>query len=983
MRHGVNLATIDPAVAFLDALAAGWLAQAGDDPWQASLGLILLPTRRAARALSEAFLRQTGGRPLLLPRITAFGALDEAPLTLSGALDLPPAVDPAERLAVLSRLILALDGRAGLPTGIDRAWPLAAELARLMDEAERAEIDLEAALRDLPVGEHAAHWQTTLTFLQIVTRTWPDFLAHGGLLNPAARQVRLLHAQARAWEDAPPAHPVWVAGTTAGIPAVARLLRVVARLPQGRVVLPGVDLDMAEAAWDAIEAAHPQAGLRNLLVGLDATRGDVARWDGPGWEQGGSGRAALLGRALLPAAALGEWRIRAPVALDGLAVLRPADQQEEAVAIALALREALETPGRRAALVTPDRDLAARVAAELLRFGVVADDSAGEPLAQTPPATFLRLIAQAVAERFAPIPLLALLKHPLAAGGLAPAAFRSAARALELARLRGPRPAAGLDGMRSGLDSERAAALLDTLEACLAPLLVLAAQTAAAPADLLAGLVLAAEALAATDAEPGPARLWSGDEGEALAMLLAGLQAALPVVPDQRPETLAGLLEAALDGPRVRSRRALRGRDGAEHPRVFIWGLLEARLQAVDVVVLGGLTEAMWPPATDPGPWLSRPMRAAIALPSPEELVGQAAHDFVMTACAAPLAILSVPRRRDGAPCVPARWITRLEALLAGQDRRLTEHPAVAWARALDLPDAPRAVAPPRPCPPVALRPRKLSVTEIETWLRDPYAIYARHILSLRALAPIDEATDAADYGSIVHAALHGFLQGVGAAWPADARALLADAMDGALARAGLRPALFAWWRPRLGRIAAWVAETEADRRARQRPVALRAEVRGEYVLTAPAGPFLLTGRADRIERRADGTLAILDYKTGQPPGQADIDRGLAPQLPLEAVMAAAAGFGPELAGEAAELTYWHLSGGFSPGDVMQVSKGDAAAIAALVATARDKLAELVAAYDDPARTYLSQPHPGFAPRFSDYAQLARVGEWGATEAPE
>ena len=247
-------------MAFLDALAAEWLAGAGD-PLHAAHGLILLPTRRAARALAEAFLRASGGRPLLLPRITALGALDEAPLALAGALDLPPAVERTQRLAALARLILAMGGADGAPRTADRAWILAGELAALMDEAERAEIDLVDRLPEAADPAFATHWARTLQFLHIVTRAWPDWLAEQGLMNPAARQVALLNAQADAWEQEPPAERILVAGTTGGIPAVARLLRVIARLPTGAVVLPGLDTDMGEEIWAELDASHPQAGL--------------------------------------------------------------------------------------------------------------------------------------------------------------------------------------------------------------------------------------------------------------------------------------------------------------------------------------------------------------------------------------------------------------------------------------------------------------------------------------------------------------------------------------------------------------------------------------------------------------------------------------------------------------------------------------------------------------------------------------------------
>ncbi len=1032
----MNLFAIPPHVPFLDAVAADWLDRAAT-PLAVADGLILLPTRRAARSLADAFLRVSGGQALLLPRIMALGALDEAPLALAGALDLPPAVEPAQRLAVLTQMILGLQGHHGAPRTADRAWPLAVELAALMDEAERSDIDLAARLPDAADDRFAAHWAETLTFLAIVTHAWPAWLAEQGLLNPAARQVALLDAQAEEWRAAPPHERVLLAGTTGGIPAVARLARVIAGLPTGAVVLPGLDTDMTDSAWGALSDSHPQAGLRRLLDGLGGTRGDILPLpQGEGESAVPPARAATISRALLPGQALNDWTGAGTAEIAGLLRLTPADQQEEAAAIALVLRQALETRGARAALVTPDRDLAGRVATELARYGVIADDSAGEKLTATPPAVFLRLLAVALAEHLAPVPLLAVLKHPLAGAGLSPAACRAGARALELAALRGPRPGPGLTGLRQGVDRVRAdwageggarearagelqahpdlahpdlahrdvaddrrdppaaAALLARIETCLEPALRATAAVEAAPADMLAGLIAAAERLAATDDLPGPSRLWAGEEGEALATALSAVQAALPVLGDQPRGVLPGLLDAVLEGAVVRTRRALRGGAGAEHPRVFIWGLLEARLQSAEVIVLGGLVEGVWPPLVEPGPWLSRPMRTTIGLPSPEEAVGQAAHDFTQAACAAPMVVLSCPRRRDGAPAVPARWLTRLEVFLKGQGTKgdaanggatgggglsLPEHPAADWARQLDQPaGGAHPVRPPEPRPLVKLRPRKLSVTEIETWLRDPYAIHARRILRLKPLDPLDQETDAADYGELVHAGLHRFLREHGTAWPPNAAVRLREALGIALAQTAPREALRAWWTPRLDRIADWVAEIEAARRAVVPPTAIVSEARGSWALPHPGGSFELIGRADRIERRSGLGLAILDYKTGTPPSQSEVDAGLAPQLLLEAAMAQAGAFGADLTAPVAELIYWHLSGGFDPGSSTSLFKGNAATIATAVAEAAAALARLIDAFDDPARPYLSHPHPGRAPRFADYAQLARVAEWSA-----
>ena len=1057
----LNLYTVPPHVPFLEALARGWLASPagrGNDPLEMSRGLILLPTRRSARALADAFLRVRDGAPMLLPRITALGALDEAPLALAGALDLPPPVEPMQRLAALSKLILAMNGKGGAPRTADRAWLLAKELASLMDEAERAGIDLARRLPDAADPEFAQHWNQTLEFLHIVTGLWPQWLADNGVMNPAARQVALLEAQASAWEATPPADPVLIAGTTAGIPAVARLLRVVARLPKGQVVLPQLDLGMADSAWADLEPSHAQAGLARLLADLNATRGDVRIWgadaassatpspplagtipsppsrsdlfqppvaapagvampDHEGGIEEGTippSRFAILSRTLLPATALDDWMDRRPVALPGMSRLRAADQQQEAQAIALVLRQVLETPGARAALVTPDRDLAGRVAAALLRFGIVADDSAGEKLADSPPAVFLRLLVHAVAEELAPVPLLALLKHPLCAAGMSPIACREAARRLETACLRGPRPAHGIAGLRIAVDrvaadrgiqdestadrsvedrlttdggapmrgsSSAAAAFLSRLEKCLEPVLRIDSAMEIAPAAALAAVIEAAERLAATHDTAGPVRLWAAEEGEALATRLAAVRDAVGLMPDLKRGVLPGLLDAVLEGEVVRSRRALRGRPGTEHPRIHIWGLLEARLQSVDLVVLGGLVETVWPPMAEPGPWLSRPMRVKVGLPAPEETVGQAAHDFVAACCAAPRVVLSCPVRRDNAPAVPARWLTRLDMFLAGSSdaAALPHHPAVAWARALDLPAGPPVpVRPPSPRPPVEKRPRRLSVTAIEIWLRDPYAIHARHILKLNALKPLDEATDASDYGSLVHDGLHRFLRVHGANWPEDAAAALRAAMALALGEARLRPALIAWWSPRLERIADWVAEEESGRRALRAPLTIETETQGAIDLIRPGGRFRLTGRADRIELYADGTLSILDYKTGSPPSQKDVDAGLAPQLLLEAAIALDGGFGTALRGETAEMLYWRLSGGLERGEALPLFKKRAADIPSAVLDARARLCDLIDAFDDPSRAYLSQPHPGLAPRFSDYVQLARVAEWSA-----
>jgi ATP-dependent helicase/nuclease subunit B len=932
----------------------------------------------------------TDGRALLLPRIVAFGALDETPLALASALEVPPAVDSSERLAVLTYLILRMDGADGVPTTADHAWRLARELASLMDDADRAEIDLTDRLPDAADPAFAAHWARTLTFLRIVSHTWPAWLAEHGVMNPAARQVALLNAQAAVWQAHPPDHPVMIAGTTAGIPAVARLACTVARLPKGAVVLPVLDETMSDEAWNAMEDCHPQAGLGALLAALDATRQDVRRWGtSDDVHDTDVARAArrfdTFSRALLPAASLDSWQVPFTPELNGLWRLRARDPQEEAEAIAMILRIAVETPGRTAALVTADRQLAARVSGALLRHGIVADDSAGEELIETPPAVFLRLLTRAVTMSLAPVPLLALLKHPYAAAGLDPVRCRQMARALEIAALRGPRPSHGVTGLRRRVrDADDAVKeFVSRVEACLAPALRIAAGVVVSPAEALAALIAAGENLAATDDVRGEIRLWAAEEGEALSACLASALSTLPGLPDQPTSVMPRLLDALLEGQVVRSRRVLRGRGGVEHPRVFIWGLLEARLQSADVMVLGSLTESVWPSAPEPGPWLSRPMRATVGLPAPEIEVGQSAHDFLSVVLSAPEVILSCSDRRDGAPAVPARWLTRLEAMLSGSWTNLPSHPAVEWARIQDHPPSrPKPVAPPRPCPPIALRPSQLSVTEIETWLRDPYAIYARHVLRLRKLGDLDEETDAADFGALVHAGLQIFFREHGASWLGTTNQIR-RALRRALAESYAREALAAWWEPRLERIAEWIAAAEGRRLSVTVPVAINTEVSGSLRIQRPGRLFRLTGRADRIDHRADGMVAILDYKTGRVPARAEVEIGLAPQLPLEAMIASAGGYQGLPQAITAELVYWQLTGGYEPGKECPVFGGGGDADPFPLDETRRGLERLIDQYDQPDCPYLARPNPTWAPRFSDFAILARVGEWATPGVAE
>ena len=813
--------------------------------------------------------------------------------------------------------------------------------------------------------DYAAHWQITLDFLAILTEHWPQILAEQGWMDGALRRNRLLEAQAAAWEAAPPAFPVIAAGSTGSVPATARLLSVVARLPQGRLVLPGLDKQLDAADRAALDQTHPQYGLMQLLDRLNLEPEAVAEW--PDCRE--SPRRWLVAEAMRPAATSERWRHLTRrdtgAALAGVHRLDCPGPREEAGAIALILREALETAGRTAALVTPDRGLARRVAAELRRYDIEIDDSAGRPLDLTPPGAFLLLTAQMVAEDFAPHATLAALKNPLAGGDMAAGAFRAQVRRLERAALRGPRPGPGIAGLIAAVGTRRdLAAWLDNLAAAAAPLIAQMRRPAAPLADLLRAHIAFAERLADDDREAGAARLWRGDAGEAAAGLVADLAAAADALPPLAGHSYPGLLRGLMAAVVVRP-------SWGGHPRLAIWGPLEARLQHADLLVLGGLNEGVWPPETTADPWMSRPMRQDFGLPLPERRIGLAAHDFAQ-AFTAPQVVLTRAARVEGTPTVPSRWLLRLDAVLraCGGPTDWPQGDWLAWHDGLDRPARLLKTAPPMPRPPLAARPRQLSVTAVETWMRDPYAIYAAKILKLTALEPIDADPGAADYGSFVHAAFDAFLKAHPAGpLPPDALALLLGLGRASFGEALARPGLWAFWWPRFERAAAWFVAHEATRRDQLTEAC--SELSGAIELSGPGGPFRITAKADRIDRLADGSLAIIDYKTGEPPKAKEVAAGFAPQLPIEAAIAGLGGFPGIAERTVSRLLYWRLGG--AEGGAERSAGDDPAGLAE---RALAGLTRLIRTFDDPDTPYAARPHPEHAPKYSDYLHLARVKEW-------
>lgn len=988
-----RLLTIAPDKPFLEILAAqvlqGFPCTDGKPPGRLDLArwTILLPTRRAVRELEDIFFRLTGGSGVLLPRIQPLGDIDEdllqpahggvddlgTPVSMPGQLlllmdliDEWAAAHPATRLA---QEIAAAPHQAG---------GLAQSLAELLDALETEDVDV-ARIADLYGLEAARHREAILEFLAIAREKYPQRLAAEKAMGPQARRSAILRREARRLETSRSERPFIAAGSTGSIPATCTLLKAIAGLPNGAVVLPGLDRSMDEPSWAAVGPTHPQHAMKQLLARLDASRDMVAELGGaPG------PRAWLASELMRPAETSHLWHdalkgesARIAEAMRDVELVETRSIQEQAVSAALILRECLETPGRSGCLVTPDRQLARRVKAELARWNIAIDDSAGEPLIRFGGAALLNLLLEAVLTDFAAEPFAALLRHDLVTFGLPPAEARHLASLIELALLRtgagvpdigrlahALRTAVTGDNRRSlplatkivtDAEWEQAIAQGQRLSGVLAPLRADVPSTLAAHLDRLT---------AACEAMAGEA-FWQGEGGEMLADALALLQQESRLLRNCDLRRSAAILRHWLHGLPVRS---------PQHSQapLSILGLLEARLIRADVVVLAGLNEGTWPGAPDCGPWLNRPMRDVLAMKQPEAQIGQTAHDFVQAFGNRHVKLLW-SRRIGDAPGTPSRWLHRLLMIL--ETAKLTPPPSPwpVYARQLSEPVAVTPAAKPRPRPPVALRPKQLSVTRVERLIRDPYAIYARFILGLEPVKPVSALPDPARRGTIFHAAIGDFLSQFPQHLPDDAAARLEEHGRRHFEEISDYPGLVSFWWPRFRRIAAWIAEREPQ--WREGVTRVVAERNGAITFPVAGEDFRLSCRVDRIDLMADGTARIVDFKTGGVPSLKEVDAGLAPQLTLQAAILARGGFTDLPPRQAGQLWYVTLTGGNPAGDVDMLGKLSRP-VPGLAEAHLAELQKLLARYASASQPYFPRTIMKKEEDPSDYDHLSRFQEW-------
>ncbi len=977
------------------------------------------------------------------------GFFDE---TIQVSDDLLPPLPGVARLLELARLVLAwrnqlpqvvTDIHSGSPlvapaSPADAIW-LARSLTELIDSMETEEQDWDS-LQKLDSQDHALWFQLTTAFLKIASVFWPRRLNELHRSSPARNRNAVLRTEARRLEQGHEKGPVIVAGSTGSVPATAELIAAVASLPLGAVVLPGLDTTMGEDDWaridrmdadgirsrDPANRSHPQYGLATLLHRLSVNRKDVVALGCVAADL--ALRAEILGQAMAPTESTAQWMTWRQSVSDAefadafadAAMIEAANEREEATSIAVALKLALsqdderqdQAPASQVALITPDRNLARRVQLELLRFGIEADDSAGTPFLVTRQGSFLQLVLEACLRPGDPVAIAALIKHPLFRLGMPADAVRDAAEALEILALRGGvsdvdtgNLDALLDGMINarGQDDRHApqwrASLPDTAEQQARDLI---ARLTPAIEPLVGALVGSGrdgkglsteldlsdwatrtgqvlEALS-IDERGSLGALWSDEAGDTLATLLSGIMEADGQMQANSLQWI-DIVNALAAGESIKPK-------AQGHPRVSIWGTLEARLQHVDLLVLAGLNEGSWPGQTANNPFLSRMMKTELGLEPPERKTGQLAHDFQM-ACGTRKVIFSRSVRQGSAPTVASRWLQRLLALGGKSFAETLKTRGDVYLRYAGLTDSGQtqdAAKRPEPVVPPELVPTRYSFTEVGRLRRDPYAIYAKRVLKLDPVDPFNTDPGVSERGTLYHAIVDRFVrEGHVASGPA-ALGAMRTILNAAFDAEHLPAHIDAVWRPRFFEVAKAFLNWQAERQGQIRATFTEARASMEI-----AGGWQLTGIADRIDLTGPKSADIIDYKTGFAPSVSQARALLDPQLALEAAALKAGAFRDIGARNPQSLIYVRLK----PGEKFRAetvnnefakASGRARIKSAddLAAESLEQFVQFVELLKSGKRGFSSRLIPQTQTGYGDdYDHLARVAEWATAESEE
>lgn len=987
-----NIFTISACQSFTDTLAADLIRKYENDVVGLGRLLILLPTRRACKNMQDAFLRQSQGAPIILPRLKPIGDVDDEELLISSDLegieDINDAISTIERQIILANLISKLPD---ISNGIAADMRLANALGVLLDQTYTEGLNLKDLLQIIDNSSLSDHWQITVQFLEIISKHWPEILNTRGLIDGADRRNRLMNLLHDSWQKNPPNHLIIAAGSTGSIPATRKILKLISSFEMGSVILPGLDLLMGDTAWNMVEEGHPQYTLKELLEYFECDRSQVQLW--PTQNSNNDLREKFISDVMLPPEVTHTWqdidlnekqKNNITNDLKTVQIIECDTAQEEAKVIALLLREIIEKDNKTAALITPDRQLARRVSLLCKRWNVEIDDSSGTSLNKTSLGIYLKLIINATSKDFSPVSILSLLKHNLCHGNDFKN-YRKTVRLMDIHLLRGITPSIGWDGLEKLYHKKlndknvrikpkpECLELIDHLKLIFMPLSEALKNDAQDFKTILQLHLQIAEKLNYSSDINVIKSLWMGDIGNKMAEFLSSLQTNIEILPQCTINDYLEIFDQFLSTQTV---RPIYG----THPRLMILGQLEARLIQTDRVIMAGLNEGTWPP--DPGhdPWMSRPMRDKFGLPKAERAITLAAHDFAQGFCGKEV-FLTRAKRDNGAPSVPARWLQRIDTLLDSikiDKNILRQSPYLQYAAQLDDTAEKIQISRPEPRPPTSARPRQISVTKIEKWMKDPYSIYANSILKLNAIEPIEKEIGAMEHGNIIHEIMDEFTKKFPKQIPNNAVIEFINIAQDVCKEQGLNESQLSFWMPRIYNLAQWVVNKENE--WRKMADFGKSEVGGQIILSENLqADFKLTCRADRIDYLKTGAAAIIDYKSGNSYPITKIKNGALPQLPLEALILSKNGFKDSEIHQikTENIAYWKLTGKKNEaGKIFEINNEDE--LNDIIKNSYEKLLHLIQTFDKAETPYLAIPRLDNAPNYNDYEHLERVKEWTA-----
>lgn len=959
-----HLFNIPLSCSFWDTLAKVYIDKYRGDYLQLANVLFLLPNRRACVDLANAFVRIHGRTPAILPQMLPIADMDDDEVFFSGfnldeMFDMEnQTISRDERLFLFTRLIMSKPSDFGLKQiSLAQALNLAIDLAKLIDTAINQGLSFDK-LQNLVPEKYATHWQETLKLLKIITEFWPMILKERDAVDACTLKNSLLFRQAQIWAKNPISQNIVVAGVTASFPAIISLLKSIIGLPNGEIYFSGIDRFANQAYWDAVDETHPLFETKSLLELLEISPQDVIDVLSPSLPE----REQLISEIMRPASVSDEWRriygaFDLDKAINGISVINCRSQRDEALAIALKMREVLNTPEKTAALITYDRNLARRVASELERFEIKIDDSAGLPLSLTSIGIFFRLLAEAAGNMESDIAFITLLKHPFMLVGRSASDFRSMVYSYETA-LR--------QSLLQNL-SDEISDFVKKIKEILSQFSSYLTNPLVSFREILEKHIALAETCAASDTLVGSSVLWKGDAGKTAAKFFTQLLSSSETLGNINGQDYLPLLCELMGLESVRARYGT-------HPRLSILGPIEARLHHFDTVILGEVNEGVWPKPAQADMWMSRPMKKDFGFSLPEKAIGILGAGLCGF-LAAPQVVITRADRVDGVPMKKSRWLLRFETVLKAMQSdilKITDTGFSSLANRLDKPSTYNPIKAPAPCPPLFARPRRLSASGVDLLIQDPYSVFAKYILKLYPLDDLDQEKDQRDYGTLIHAIIEDFNNMYPAELPENPLDILVSLGKKHFADFDISPDLEAFWWPKFLKTAEWIIQQEQDYRPSVKLV--HNEIKGEICYSLPNGPFTFTAKADRIDELKDGCLNILDYKTGKIPSSKEVQSGHALQLPLEGLIASKGHFETISNMNVQKLIYWQLGN-----SVLEItSQNDD-----ILQRTEEYLLKLVETFDFETTPYHSRPIPKFIPKNSDYEHLARIREWSVQEEGE